>query len=284
MNKDFLSRITILQWAFVLSLAVHGGLLILRFAAPDRFDRLMQDLPLEIILINTLSDVPKNVKPQALAQVNLAGGGDHRDVRAQSPLPNAPRNQMGKEQDSNLREQVVQMQKQQEKLLTQVKELLANMPVTQPEPNQPESKNQRQQFIQMLAEIEQRIQEQNAKPRKLYISPSTRAVIYAQYYDIMRKKIEDKGTLYFPEIDGKKLYGTLTMIITINSGGLVIAVEVAQSSGQPELDRRAQAIATSAGPFGAFTSDMRKQIDQLALVTRFNFTRDGSMQTKWSEP
>ncbi len=284
MNKDFLSRITILQWAFALSLAVHGGLLILRFAAPDRFDRLMQDLPLEIILINTLSDVPKNVKPQALAQINLAGGGDHRDVRAQSPLPNAPRNQMGKEQDSNLREQVVQMQKQQEKLLTQVKELLANMPVTQPEPNQPESKNQRQQFIQMLAEIEQRIQEQNAKPRKLYISPSTRAVIYAQYYDIMRKKIEDKGTLYFPEIDGKKLYGTLTMIITINSGGLVIAVEVAQSSGQPELDRRAQAIATSAGPFGAFTSDMRKQIDQLALVTRFNFTRDGSMQTKWSEP
>ena len=269
MNKDFLSRITILQWAFALSLAVHGGLLILRFAAPDRFDRLMQDLPLEIILINTLSDVPKNVKPQALAQVNLAGGGDHRDVRAQSPLPNAPRNQMGKEQDSNLREQVVQMQKQQEKLLTQVKELLANMPVTQPEPNQPESKNQRQQFIQMLAEIEQRIQEQNAKPRKLYISPSTRAVIYAQYYDIMRKKIEDKGTLYFPEIDGKKLYGTLTMIITINSGGLVIAVEVAQSSGQPELDRRAQAIATSAGPFGAFTSDMRKQIDQLALVTRW---------------
>ena len=284
MNKDFLSRITILQWAFALSLAVHGGLLILRFAAPDRFDRLMQDLPLEIILINTLSDVPKNVKPQALAQVNLAGGGDHRDVRAQSPLPNAPRNQMGKEQDSNLREQVVQMQKQQEKLLTQVKELLANMPVTQPEPNQPESKNQRQQFIQMLAEIEQRIQEQNAKPRKLYISPSTRAVIYAQYYDIMRKKIEDKGTLYFPEIDGKKLYGTLIMIITINSGGLVIAVEVAQSSGQPELDRRAQAIATSAGPFGAFTSDMRKQIDQLALVTRFNFTRDGSLQTKWSEP
>ena len=284
MNKDFLSRITILQWAFALSLAVHGSLLILRFAAPDRFDRLMQDLPLEIILINTLSDVPKNVKPQALAQVNLAGGGDHRDVRAQSPLPNAPRNQMGKEQDSNLREQVVQMQKQQEKLLTQVKELLANMPVTQPEPNQPESKNQRQQFIQMLAEIEQRIQEQNAKPRKLYISPSTRAVIYAQYYDIMRKKIEDKGTLYFPEIEGKKLYGTLTMIITINSGGLVIAVEVAQSSGQPELDRRAQAIATSAGPFGAFTSDMRKQIDQLALVTRFNFTRDGSLQTKWSEP
>lgn len=284
MNKDFLSRITILQWAFALSLAVHGGLLILRFAAPDRFDRLMQDLPLEIILINTLSDIPKNVKPQALAQVNLAGGGDHRDVRAQSPLPNAPRNQMGKEQDSNLREQVVQMQKQQEKLLTQVKELLANMPVTQPEPNQPESKNQRQQFIQMLAEIEQRIQEQNAKPRKLYISPSTRAVIYAQYYDIMRKKIEDKGTLYFPEIDGKKLYGTLTMIITINSGGKVIAVEVAQSSGQPDLDRRAQAIATSAGPFGAFTSDMRKQIDQLALVTRFNFTRDGSLQTKWSEP
>ncbi|MSQ56349.1 MAG: TonB family protein [Limnohabitans sp.] len=284
MNKDFLSRITILQWAFALSLVVHGGLLILRFTAPERFDRLMKDLPLEVILVNTLTDVSKNAKPQALAQANLTGGGDHRDVRAQSPLPNAPRHQMGKEQDSRLREQVVQMQKQQEKLLAQVKDLLATLPVTQPDPNQPESKNQRQQLIQMLAEIEQRIQEQNAKPRKLYISPSTREVIYAQYYDAMRKKIEAKGTLYFPEKDGKKLYGALTMIITINSGGLVIVAEVAQSSGHPDLDRRAQAIATSAGPFGAFTSDIRKQIDQLALVTRFHFTREGSLQTKWSEP
>ena len=40
--------------------------------------------------------------------------------------------------------------------------------------------------------------EENARPKKRYISPSTREEVYAIYYDGLRRKIEDKGTTNFP--------------------------------------------------------------------------------------
>jgi len=46
------------------------------------------------------------------------------------------------------------------------------------------------------------------------------------------------------------------------------------------LDRRAQAIASSAGPFGTFSPAMRKKADQIVLVSRFKFTRDEVLETK----
>jgi protein TonB len=46
------------------------------------------------------------------------------------------------------------------------------------------------------------------------------------------------------------------------------------------LDRRAQAIARGAGPFGKFDPDMRRQADQIAVVSRFKFTRDDTLETK----
>ena len=74
----------------------------------------------------------------------------------------------------------------------------------------------------MLAEIEKRINEGNARPKKRYISPATRKEEYAVYYDELRRKIEQKGTTNFPQQDGKKLYGELTMVLTVNANGQVL--------------------------------------------------------------
>ena len=91
----------------------------------------------------------------------------------------------------------------------------------------------------MLAEIERRINEENARPKKRYISPSTREEVYAIYYDGLRRKIEDKGTHNFPEVAGRKLYGELTMVVTVNFDGKVLDTEVVETSGTLALDRRA---------------------------------------------
>ena len=91
--------------------------------------------------------------------------------------------------------------------------------------------------------------------------------------------MEDKGTENFPEQGGKKLYGELTMIVTVNHDGRVLETEVVQGSGNSTLDRRAEAIARAAGPFGAFGPDMRKKADQIAMVARFKFTRDQTLET-----
>src|SRR3989442_15221120 len=81
-------------------------------------------------------------------------------------------------------------------------------------------------FRSLLAEIEKRINEENARPKKRYISPATREEVYAIYYDHLRRKIEDRGTRDFPEYQGRKLYGELTMNVTIDAQGKVVEADV----------------------------------------------------------
>ena len=275
-----------LQKALFISFAIHGALLTLRIADPERFDRLFSDAPLDVILVNTRAKADAPDKAQALAQTQLAGGGELKDGRAASPLPTAATTSVG-EMTESMQRQVAQMRKEQSLLLAQVKNLLAQLPPPQPQKSKAEQEaieQKRRQLLKLLAEIEQRINQDNARPRKHYVSPATKQVAYALYYDTLRRKIEDRGTRYFPATSGgQKLYGELTMIITVNTDGRVLATEVVQSSGQADLDRRAQAIATAAGPFGEFTADMRKQADQLAVVSRFIFSRDNTLQTKGGE-
>ena len=45
------------------------------------------------------------------------------------------------------------------------------------------------------------------------------------------------------------------------------------------LDRRAEAIARAAGPFGHFGPAMRAKADQIAVVSRFKFTREQTLET-----
>ena len=114
------------------------------------------------------------------------------------------------------------------------------------------------------------------------MSPATREVPYAVYYDTMRRMIEDMGTSNFPSVGGRKLYGELTMLITVNHDGQVLATEVVDGSGNPVLDRRAELIARLAAPFGGFNTEMRRSFDQLVLVSRFKFTRDELLEAKVS--
>jgi protein TonB len=265
------------------SLLVHGLLLSLRIADPDRFDRLFQTSPLEVILVNTRAKSDETTPAQALAQTRLAGGGDAEQGRASSPLPSAALSTPGDQLEPTAEQTLAALKRKQSQLLSQVKASLALLPETQPTPDNAQQQAQeakRQQLLKLLAEIEQRIEQDNAKPRKRYISPSTQEVVYAQYHDAMRRQIEAHGTRHFPQQGGQKLYGELTMIITVNAQGKVLSAEVATPSGQRALDLRAIAIARSAGPFGAFDAAMRQSADQLALVARFQFSRDGSVQTR----
>ena len=275
-----------LQKALFISFVFHGALLTLRIADPERFDRLFSDAPLDVILVNTRAKADAPEKAQALAQTQLAGGGELKSGRAASPLPSATTTSIG-DMTESMQRQIAAMRKEQSLLLAQVKNLLAQLPPPQPQKSHAEQESveqKRRQLLKLLAEIEQRINQDNARPRKHYVSPATKQVAYALYYDTLRRKIEDRGTRYFPVTSsGQKLYGELTMIITVNTDGRVLATEVVQSSGLADLDRRAQAIATAAGPFGEFTEEMRRQADQLAVVSRFIFSRDNVLQTKGGE-
>ncbi len=271
-----------LQWALAASIAVHAVLLTVRWVDPESFNRVFQDTPLEVILVNAKSNERPD-KAKAIAQASLAGGGDAEAGRATTPLPPSALMELG-DANEDAQKKIESLQAQQQMMLAMYKQQLAKMAAQDPKPNsaQPEAKAQedkRRQLMNLLAEIERRINEENARPKKRFISPATREEAYAVYYDKLRHKIEDKGTVNFPEAAGRKLYGALTMIVTVNFDGRVLSTEVVQTSGSLTLDRRAQAIAKAAGPFGNFSEAMRRQADQIVVVSRFKFTRDETLET-----
>ncbi|MCE4553009.1 energy transducer TonB [Roseateles cellulosilyticus] len=271
-----------LQIALAFSLGVHAVLLSLRIAAPEAFNRIFQDTPLEVVLVNTRSNEAP-VKATALAQANLAGGGNMETGRATSPLPPARQNEVGDAAEAQ-RTQISQLQEQQQQLLTQVRRELALLPPPDPRREKTDDveraqAEKRRQLVDLLAEIEKRVNEESARPRKRYVSPATREAVYAQYYDALRRRIEERGTRDFPTFRGRKLYGELTMNIHIDHKGRVIETEIVATSGSVTLDRRAIAIVQAASPFGNFTKEMLKGAEVLVITSRFRFTRDDGLET-----
>lgn len=272
-----------LQIALGASIAFHAVLLTARFVDPERFNRVFQDTPLEVILVNAKSSEKPDFA-KAIAQASLAGGGELEKGRSTSPLPPSTLIELG-DAAKDAQRKLESLQKQQTQLLAHLKKQLASLPppdLTQPanNPELAERDERRKQLIKLLAEIEKRINEESEWPRKRYISPATREEVYAVYYDDLRRKVEDKGTVNFPEQAGKKLYGVLTMIVTVNFDGRILDTEVVETSGNLTLDRRAQSIVRGTGPFGRFSDAMHRQADQIVMVSRFKFTRDDALETK----
>ena len=280
-----LGKLSSLQIALLVSVGLHGALLTVRFVDPEGFNRIFQDTPLEVILVNSRSgEAPE--KAQAIAQASLAGGGEADAGRSTSPLPPSALLEIG-DAAEDTHKQIEQLRETQAQLLTQVRRELALLPATDPlrdegDPDAREQEDRRRQLIQLLAEIEKRINEENARPKKRYISPAVREEIYALYYDQLRRKIEERGTRNFPENQGKKLYGELTMNVTVDSEGRVVETDVVRPSNSKVLDRRAVAIVNAAAPFGRFDAAMRRSADQLVITSRFKFTRDESLETTLS--
>ena len=279
----FLRNFSALQLALGVSVTLHAVLLAVRFIDPEGFNRVFQDTPLEVILVNAKSATPPD-RATAIAQATLAGGGEADLGRATSPLPPSAVTDLGETLEATQRK-MDSMQQQQTMLLAQVTQQLSNMPLPDPKqassiPEAAAQEEKRRQLLNLLAEIERRINQENSRPKRRYISPATREEVYAVYYDNLRRRVEDRGTENFPEYAGKKLYGALTMIVTVNFDGQVLATQIAESSGNRILDRRAEAIVRNAGPFGLFSDAMRNKVDQLVVVSRFRFTRDQTLETK----
>ena len=82
---------------------------------------------------------------------------------------------------------------------------------------------------------------------------------------------------------GQRLYGELSMIITLDANGRVLQTEILQSSGQKALDRIAQAIVRAGAPYGKFTPEMLREFGILVIASRFRFTKEDGMSTSVHE-
>lgn len=276
--------------ALGVSVLLHGALLAVRFAAPDAFRHQPADPGLEVILVNAKhANAP--VKADALAQANLDGGGTADAGRARSPLPDLRKIENG-ESIKALQRRIADLEQQQQNVLTQVQRTsFSAAPKTEqdkPDPTRTgnDAFDTSRAISRAAAEVIERIEDQNKRPKRTQITPSTRQVGYAIYYKEMQKRIEEIGTLNFPQQGGRKLYGELVVYIPIFQDGSIYMKDggprIEQGSGNAELDKAALQIVRRAAPFGGFPANMRTQgkDDLWEVITRFRFTREDKMQTE----
>jgi protein TonB len=280
--------------AIGISVALHALLLAVRIVAPDSFRMEPVDPGLEVILVNA-KHARKPLKAEALAQADLDGGGNADAGRSKSPLPDMRRNDMG-ESIKAMQRKIAEYEQLQSNLVTRVNKSDFNVkPLTEkdkPDPNRTgaDALDSAKAIARTAAEITQRIEDENKRPRKTFITPSTRKVGYAEYYNTMAKRIEDIGTLNFPQKGGKKLYGELIMQIPVFQDGSIYerdgGIKVSKSSGNADLDKAAINIVKRSAPFGKFPPRMLSadRDDLWVILITFKFSqRDGAETSTFGE-
>ncbi|QWE23599.1 energy transducer TonB [Polynucleobacter sp. AP-Jannik-300A-C4] len=257
-------------FAYALGLSILAHLIFLSFRwGIGEIENRRLNTPLSVVLVNASNQVaPKEANK--LAQANLHGGGNTANQDA-SALHRA---RLGA--DARL-----------EVLEKQQKQMLAKLEAERALAGGRKSGDEQKavsQLNSLEAELAKRLQANGREPRrKVLTGASTKTVVFAQYYDAMRQKIEAYGSAFFPRANGRPLYGSLVIVVSVDAQGRIAnnaqgkdGLSIGRSSGNPELDRQALAIVRASAPFGIFSTEMRNQIDILDWVSTFDFTRDGS--------
>jgi len=272
--------------ALLASAAVHGMVLSTQFVQinPNLFED--PNLPLEVVLVNAMStDSPLN--PDALAQVNLAGGGNtDEDRRLKSPLPASPKTQTGSEEEV-LQTRVAELEQRAKALLSQLQPD-AQLQERPPEPITDASQLnlqaremaqlQAREMAQLQASISQQWDEYQKRPKRAFVGANVRVYAFARYVEDWVTKVERVGNVNYPEAARRQgIYGSLRLTVSIFADGRIESVEVDRSSGSRILDAAAIRIVELAAPYAPFPEEMRKKADILSITRTWTFTRSDKL-------
>jgi len=267
----------LLAGAFAVSIAVHAAVLAIRFVDPE-FLRVRASEPgLEIILVNARSEV-RPADPQALAQVDLDGGGAHDDGRRTSPLP-ASLDVRDGDALTDARRFVEQLEREQMRLLAgltggDVAPPLPAREAAQPAPLDGSAEQTRIKLARMQAEIARQISDYQKRPRRHHFMPRTSEYRYARYVEDWRARVERIGNEHYPEEARGKVYGALRMTVSIRRDGSLAEAIIENPSGSPILDRAARRIIELAAPFPPFPPEIARDTDILEITRTWLFTND----------
>ncbi|QWD96809.1 energy transducer TonB [Polynucleobacter sp. MG-6-Vaara-E2] len=253
--------------ALCVSLLIHILFLSFRWGMSELQNRRL-NIPLSIVLVNASNKTPPK-QANKLAQADLQGGGNSENQDATA----LHRARLGAEARLEV------LEKQQKQMLTKLEELRSKSGG-----RKSDDQAIAPQLNSLEAELAKRLQVNGREPRrKVLTGANTKSVTFAHYFDAMRQKIEAYGSTFFPRANGRPLYGSLVIVVSVDSQGRITSnaqgkdgISIGRSSGNPELDRQALAIVRASAPFGPFPSEMRNQIDVLDWISTFDFTREGN--------
>lgn len=296
-----LHETTRLQTGMLLSVGIHVFVIFgLGFSMPP--PKKMNDIVprLDVVLVNAKT-LAKPEKAEALAQVNLDGGGNTEAAkRLKSPLPpvdTAPVAEARIEQrakktaqkkaveraEQEAQKKVEELEQEAQTLLSRIKPSPQAVPVRSAKTEAPEPAPQADTgallqrslaIARLEAEIAREWEEYQKRPRRMFLGARVQEYIFARYVEDWRAKVERVGNLNYPQAAREqKIYGSLTLTVAIKADGGVEKVEINRSSGHKMLDAAAVKIVELASPFAAFSEDVKKKADILEITRTWTFTR-----------
>lgn len=264
--------------ALGVSMFVHAVLLAIHFDFPMPSLNTVQPV-LEVVLVNAKSH-RKPVKADALAQVDLDGGGNtEKALRAKTNMPS-----LAAEPDSQVQlsaKRVQQLEQEAQRLMAQIgkggngRTTLPTEQLMQTDLDKmTDLSSEQQRMAKLEAEISRQWQAYQEMPRRTFVGSRTTGVVYAQYVDEWRQRIEKIGTEHFPqEARERGVFGTVMVTVAIKANGMVEKIEIDRSSGSRLLDQAVEKIVRLAAPFKPFPAHVQRETDILHITRNWSFTR-----------
>ncbi len=141
--------------------------------------------------------------------------------------------------------------------------------------------SQSQEIQRLTAELDTKQLNYAKRPRRKHVSAATKEYQYAAYLQAWRRKIEQVGTLHFPdEARRKHLYGNLVLLVSLNADGTIHEISLSRSSGHKVLDDAAIRIVRLAAPFAPFPKQIAEKVDILDITRTWQFVGGNSLFMK----
>ncbi len=273
-----------LSATLALSLIVHGMLVLgLGFALDDAAPVVPT---LDVILSQTQTPLtPKEA--DFLAAANQQGGGESDQAKR-------PRDSQAgwiPQPEAGLAPQPLRAQSPQTVPPPETRVITATRsdtsvppPETRPQPDQPElpasdRKVQRDaEMARLAAEYHLRSELYAKRPKRKFVSASTREYEYANYLRAWVDRAERVGNLNYPdEARRRRLSGQLVISVAVRRDGSVEQTRIIRSSGIALLDSTALRIVKLAEPFPPLP-ETEDKVDVLHVTRTWNFLAGGEVR------
>lgn len=242
---------------------------------------------LDVILTETRSETPPE-DADFIAQANNQGGGD--SDRAERPreeqLAPVPKPDEGLAPEPLVAQAPPPEPEPVPRLLSTTGPSDQVLPApedqreteTEPLPTGQELVEQSLEMARLAAEIERRQQLLAKRPRRKFVSASTKEYEYAAYLRAWVARVERVGNLNYPEeARSRGLSGRLVMTVAVRRDGSIENVLLNSSSGLGILDQAAMRIVRLAEPFPPLP-ETTERVDVLHITRTWQF-QNGNVQS-----
>ncbi len=268
--------------AFVSALCHAVIILGISFKLPDIANVENTDNTLDVVLINNAN----NETPEEAETVSVTDneGGGLDELEATSPLPYKPVNVAPIESIKLTADQETQTSLAPDELITASSSEISIAP-ERPEDTRLKveeqqtgddkitTKSVRQlERERLIAKLQESWQNYQQKPRKEFLSPSTKQNEAAEYLEAWRKKVEQVGNANYPiQAKANALSGSLILSVELNRNGTISTITVIKPAPHKILNDAALRFVRDASPYASFPDQIDPRTDILVITRAFHF-------------